>query len=224
MRKVNFCIAVLFVLLACQIYAENKVNIRIIQNDLTSTNIEVNENVTHLTFAGPEIKSITSIEGLEKLKSLESLDFYNLTFINMDFFNSCKNLKELWIAGCTISSFSFIEKITELEKIELDFYIDSSNNELVKEKTIDLKQLKNLKRIHFTGLIKEKNQIKKYKTIPQFQNVPPECVLIMEDQGIESLSEKDISILKQFKYVDLTANPVLNTKDIKLIENILINN
>ncbi len=82
MRKVNFCIAVLFVLLTCQIYAENKVNIRIIQNDLTSTNIEVNENVKHLTFAGPEIRSITSIEGLEKLKSLESLDFYNLTFNN----------------------------------------------------------------------------------------------------------------------------------------------
>ena len=93
------------------------INESLIANSLT---IIVNENVTHLTFAGPEIRSITSIEGLEKLKNLESLDFYNLTFINMDFFNSCKNLKELWIAGCTISSFSFIEKITELEKIELD--------------------------------------------------------------------------------------------------------
>ena len=109
----------------------------------------------------------------------------------------------------------------------LDYFCQSTTfdyNSLVKEKTIDLKQVKNLKRIYFSGLIKEKNQIKKYKTIPQFQNVPPECVLIMEDQGIENLSDIDISILKQFKYVDLTANPVLNTKNISLIENILVNN
>lgn len=224
MRRVGLFFTIFFVSFTCRVYAENKVNIRVIQNDLISKNIEVDESVTYLTFSGPGIKSITSIEGLEKLKSLESLNFYNLKFDNMDFLNSCHNLKKLWISGCTITSFSFIEKIIELEEIELDFYIDSSKNEQIKEKPIDLKQLQNLKRIHFIGLIKEENQIKKYKSIPQFQNVPSECTLIMEDQGIENLSDIDISILKQFKYVDLTANPVLNTKDIKSIENILLNN
>lgn len=224
MKKVKFFFGVLFVLLTGQIYAENKVNIRVIQNDLNFKNIEVDESVSHLTFSNPEFRTITRIEGLEKLKSLESLDFYNLKFDNMDFLNSCHNLKKLWISGCTITSFSFIEEMANLEEIELDFYIDSSKNEQIKEKPIDLKQLQNLKRIHFIGLIKEGNQIKKYKSIPQFQNVPSECTLIMEDQGIENLSDIDISILKQFKYVDLTANPVLNTNDIKSIENILVKN
>jgi hypothetical protein len=44
----------------------------------------------------------------------------------------------------------------------------------------------------------------------------------MQDQDIERLSDIDISILKQFKNVDLFANPVLKTKDINSIESILI--
>lgn len=223
MKKIQLII--LFIAsLTVRMYAENKVNIRIVQNESISKNIEVNENVTHLTFSSPEFRTITRIEGLENLQNLESLDFYNLTFINMDFFHTCRNVKNIWISGCTITSFSFIEEMENLEELELDFYIDSSNNEQIKEKPVDLKQLQNLKRIHFIGLIKEGNQIKKYKTIPQFQNVPSECTLIMENQGIETLSDLDISILKQFKYVDLTANPVLNTKNIELIEKLLLNN
>lgn len=222
MRNVKIFIAILFISLTSRIYAENKVNIRIIQDNSNSTNIKVDENVTHLTFAEPNIRTITSIEGLENLKNLESLDFYNLTFINMDFFKSCRKLKHIWIAGCTLPSFSFIEEMENLEEIELDFYIDYSINELIKGKTIDLKKLQNLKRIYFLGLIIKDNQITKYKTIPRFQNVPSGCTLIMQDQDIERLSDIDISILKQFKNVDLFANPVLKTKDINSIESILI--
>lgn len=140
----------------------------------------------------------------------------------MDFFKSCRKLKHIWIAGCTLPSFSFIEEMENLEEIELDFYIDYSINELIKGKTIDLKKLQNLKRIYFLGLIIKDNQITKYKTIPQFQNVPSGCTFIMQDQDIERLSDIDISILKQFKNVDLFANPVLKTKDINSIESILI--
>lgn len=222
MRKVKIFIAILFISLSSRIYAENKVNIRIIQDNSNSTNIKVDKNVTHLTFSGPEFETISSIEGLEKLENLKSLDFYNLTFSSMELFNSCKNLKNIWIAGCTITSFSFIEEMVNLEEITLDFYIDYSMNELIKGKKIDLKKLEKLKRIYFLGLIIEENQITKYKTIPQFQNVPSGCTLIMQDQDIERLSDIDISILKQFKNVDLFANPVLKTKDINSIESILI--
>ncbi len=222
MRNCKFFIVVFVVFFTCRIYAEDKVNIRIIQNNSISKTIEVDKNVTHLTFSGPEFETISSIAGLEKLENLKSLDFYNLTFSSMEFFNSCKNLKNIWIAGCTITSFSFIEEMVNLEEITLDFYIDYSMNELIKGKKIDLKNLKKLKRIYFLGLIIEENQITKYKTIPQFQNVPSGCTLIMQDQDIERWSDIDISILKQFKNVDLFANPVLKTKDINSIESILI--
>ena len=222
MKKITLILSVLL-LFSAQIFAEKTINILVVQGDGKTKTVAVDENQNHLTFFGPDVRSIKNIEGLENLKNLESLDFYNLTFFDMSFLKSCKNLNRLYISGCTITDFSFVESMPNLEELTFDFYIDETKNDIIKNKPIDLKQLKKLRKIYFIGLIKTNRETIKYGSIPRFQNVPSGCTLIMEDQGIEHLSENDVEILNQFSEVNLTANPVMKTDEIKQIKNIVTN-
>jgi len=215
MRTVKLFIVIFVVSLTCQIYAENLVSIKIVQNDSISKTIQVDENVTHLTFAAPEYKSITSIEGLEQLKNLESFDFYNLDIIDTEFFNSCPKLNQLWISGCTLKSLKFIEKLDNLTELYLDFDCD----ERIRKEKIDCKNLNRLKKIFFTGIVIKSGEPEKFGCVPRFIGIKSKCRLVLEDENITSLSEEEVKILKQFTSVALDANPILkNPDEVKLMQ------
>jgi len=220
MKKKLF-LFILFFYSITKIFAMNEVTIVVEMDNEEVKEIIVNENVGSLTFSAPEFRTISNIIGLDKVKNLENLEFYNLTFTNMGFISKCKNLKTLWISGCTIIDFSFIENMEELEDLYLDFYIDFANNEIIKKSQIDIKKLKKLKKIYFTGIIKQMNHYSKYGSIPLFQNASPECTLILVDQGIEHLSDEDIYILNNFKSVDLSFNPICSTDEITKLKKVI---
>lgn len=210
------------ILCLCRIFANEKVTLVIEQIDGKIIEEVVEQNTAYVTFYGPKIRSIKNIYGLEKLKKLENLEFYNLYFSNMDFISTCKNIKNLCVSGCTIVDFSYIEELESLEDLILEFYVDYNINESLKNKVIDIKKLRKLKKIAFSGIIRKDNDLLKYGSVPLFINPYSECVLVLGDQGITRLSEKEKEVIKGFKTVYLYANPVCNTEDVKNLNNIII--
>ncbi len=153
---------------------------------------------------------ITMVEGLDRLKKLKTIELVNVEFESLSFLLDCPMAEELWISCCTIPDFSVIGNLENLKQLNLDFYINYDQKELIKDRPVNFGMLKKLEKIDFRAKVRRNGKHEGYGCIPYFENVSAGCRFIMESQNIESFSDRDVRILNQFSSVDLYFNPVLD--------------
>lgn len=209
----------LIILLFSQVYSET-VQLEVFTSETESFFYDVNKNVKILFFSKsmfPEQESnfyiIDTIKGFEKLESLEIIEFQGIDLIyDLDFLADITNLKELYISNVSITSLNFLEKLKNLELIDMYVYLSVEDAENIKQQEINLEQLENLKRIKFSTSILnlELQDFQYFNSVPYFTNVKNFPIIFLGDNGIEYLSDSEIEILTQFSEIHLWPNPILS--------------
>lgn len=161
-----------------------------------------------LSERGNQFQNIKSISGLEKLTDLTCVNIYFMTFEDdFAFLEDVKSLKILGISSFT-KSLKFLENLPELETADLSLKVMVENRTSIENTNIDLKKLKNLKKIWFgiSYFDCHKPTPSKFDSnflhIPPFVNVQnkPEIVLSLNQNNVE-FSKKDRMLMKQYSKV-----------------------
>ncbi len=213
----------LAVLLSGIAFAE-KAEIKFIAEDGSATSVffEKEESCIVIDAKKFPTKKLDSITGFENFPNLDSLTFYFLRYTgDYDFLAKIPRLKELGLIGCYVSSLNFIENIYNLETIELELTADINNFDKLQNTEINLKKLIKLQKIFVTNLnfgniankeIWNYKQLSKLNFIPKFINVQNKPELSLTNNKIETLTKKEIKLLRQFSTVDLSFNPIAKNK------------
>ena len=119
--------------------------------------------------------------------------------------------------NCWISSLNFLENLSNLENIEIQFSADISEYKTIKENKINLSKLQKLKKIYiensdFCNIYKnqpwEMPTVCSLDFIPPFINVQNKPELLIYDNMIEKITKEEIRLLKQYSNVHLDFNPI----------------
>jgi hypothetical protein len=150
---------------------------------------------------------LAGVENLDDFEDLEEIDIYNVSGIK-DYSFLCKagNLKKLILRMCTISDLRFVEKLYNLEYLYLNILIPSGEESNIKNTPIDLSMLNKLKFI---------NIVVRRIGVPNFINVRNAPVLSIRNCMIESFSERDVALLRQYSLIDVRFNPVATKEEEK---------
>lgn len=169
-------------------------------------------------------KEIVSMEGFEKLNNLSALFFYYPKYYgDWMFLKKIPKLKK-FASDIKKSSLKFLENLNNIETLELNIIYNDEDFENLKSTIIDLKKLTKLKKI-WLRIDNEKN-VNMYRMdfIPKFINVQNKPELIISDNRIESITDDEIELLKQYSNVVLDYNPITrNEEELSKLRNAKIN-
>lgn len=205
--KYLYFIAVIFLLSTVNVFSET-VDILFVT---TKGNVirKVDSNISKITISESDQfpYEITDIKNLEALKKLEQIDIYNVTSINdYSFLTKCVNLKNIGFGVCEIYDLHFLEKMSNLEVIDMDLLpLDKKDIEKIRSEPIDLSALKNLKFLRFS--------VYNLERIPPLIHVNTKPYLAIDNCNISHISDEDIQLLKQYSLINIDANPVVNIKE-----------
>lgn len=224
-QKILLCLTILVIvtsIFTTSIFAED-VEIKIITESgivIKKIDSEIESWLLSSVTSNPEI--IFDISGLEQLEKLSVIEIPILKYTgNYEFLTDCKNLKRLYLNGGTITSFKFLEKMKNLEYVELNMYINNEDLEKIYSEKINFVNLKQINEIRFFPIVTNLNKTSSYYKIPNFVNVKNNAKLFLGNNEIESISDSDIELLKQYSEVYLWPNPILeNPKELEKLKKV----
>lgn len=230
MKKILFFIFLSF--LSLSLSAESAV-LKFFYNDGEILEKKVNKNSHLLILSETSIPKtndsgeflLEDIEGLEQLENLQVIQINDVNFIDdFSFLSNLKYLKELYINSCFIKSIKFLENMQNLEVIDLTLYIPSESSEKFKKEIIDIDKLLFIKKIDFhVSVVVDEENFEDYNDIPKFINVKNQPVLNIGKNNLRTISENQISFLKQYSQIFLWPNPIIsNMTELKKIDDLNI--
>lgn len=199
MKNILICIFILFTL---PLFSE-KANLKIILQDGIeyTESFEKDSKVITLVSKGDlRLKYLEDIQGFEQFENLTDFCMYFFNYKgDYSFLKSIKNLKDLGLMGSGAESLSFITDLELLEVVELQLDFRNEIIDIIEKKEVDLRKLKNLKKITIDNQMNH---------IPPFVNVKNKPVLLLDTTEIKKLSRKDYKYAKQYSSVrSLNPNP-----------------
>lgn len=199
MKNILICI---FILFTSPLFSE-KANLKIILQDGIeyTESFEKDSKVITLVSKGDlRLKYLEDIQGFEQFENLTDFCMYFFNYKgDYSFLKSIKNLKELGLMGSGAESLSFITDLELLEVVELQLDFRNEIIDIIEKKEVDLRKLKNLKKITIDNQMNH---------IPPFVNVKNKPVLLLDTTEIKKLSRKDYKYAKQYSSVrSLNPNP-----------------
>ena len=199
MKNILICI---FILFTSPLFSE-KANLKIILQDGIeyTESFEKDSKVITLVSKGDlRLKYLEDIQGFEQFENLTDFCMYFFNYKgDYSFLKSIKNLKDLGLMGSGAESLSFITDLELLEVVELQLDFRNEIIDIIEKKEVDLRKLKNLKKITIDNQMNH---------IPPFVNVKNKPVLLLDTTEIKKLSRKDYKYAKQYSSVrSLNPNP-----------------
>ena len=205
--KKNFILLIsLFILSVC-LYAK-EIEIKYIRENGKTTTQKFDSEIKTLTlFSSDSVNfKILDIKGLEQFTNIENIEIYMLYYEgDYTFLHDIKSPKSLFLDGARCSSLKFLEKMTSLKEIEISFVTSI-------DETIDLKNLKNIKKITYQDFYAIRNEGLEDRKIPNFINVQNKPVLDLNNDHIKKISKRNIELLKQYSKIILDQNPICKNK------------
>lgn len=196
------------------------VNLLITTTEDYSFEFETDDNIKIFTITqsllpsqnNDTIYGIKKIEGFNQMKNLEIIRIKNIDLIDdFSFLFDIENLHELYISTTIMTDFSFIEKLKNLELMDLEPFIYDEDLETLRNIKINLESLENLKAIIFsTTILTIDDYYEEFNCIPKFINVKNKPYLDIGNNGIQKVSDSDLEILSQFSEINLYPNPIIN--------------
>ena len=199
MKNILICI---FILFTSPLFSE-KANLKIILQDGIeyTESFEKDSKVITLVSKGDlRLKYLEDIQGFEQFENLTDFCMYFFNYKgDYSFLKSIKNLKDLSLMGSGAESLSFITDLELLEVVELQLDFRNEIIDIIEKKEVDLRKLKNLKKITIDNQMNH---------IPPFVNVKNKPLLLLDTTEIKKLSRKDYKYAKQYSSVrSLNPNP-----------------
>ena len=151
--------------------------------------------------SAPDSSRVVGVSSLSVFPELESLTIFNATkLIDYSFIEEASHLRYLYLQGVTISDFHFLESLTALEKLHMDFWVPPERFKAVMQEPIDLSRLTNLRFILAWST--------DHLGILPFAGASSRPFISLDNNKISKLSERDLTILRQFGAISIRANPV----------------
>ena len=178
-----------------------------------------------ISYSMKNSERICDIKGLDQFTNLSTLEIPILNYVgDFDFLADCKNLKELFLNGGTITSFKFLEKLESLEYLELSMYINKDDVKKIYSEKINFENLNNIKDIRFSPIVNSSNKTSGFGKVPNFINIQNKPKIYLGNNEIKAVNENDIGLLNQYSEVYLFPNPILeNSFELEKFKNINLN-
>ena len=212
MKKLLIFLAVLL----CSLAFAEKAEIKFIAEDGSATSVFFEKDETCIVIDAKKFptKKLVSITGFENFPNLDSLTFYFLRQpVDYDFLAKIPKLRDLGLVSCRISSLKFLENIPNLETATINFSTDLSNYNTIKNTEINLKKLKNLKKLYFdSSSFSNDGKAVFLDFILPLTNIRSKPTISLTNNKIATLTKKEIKLLRQYSNVILNQNPIVDKK------------
>lgn len=219
---------IILAVLLCGLAFAEKTEIKFIAEDGSATSMSFEKDETCIVIDAKKFptKKLVSITGFENFPNLNSLTFYFLRqAADYDFLAKIPKLKDLGLVSCRISSLKFLENIPNLETATINFSTDLPNYSAIKNTEINLKKLKNLKKLYFDiSSFSNDGKAVFLDFIPPLTNIRSKPTISLSNNKIATLSKREIKLLRQYSNVILNQNPIVDNKqELKKLKKAKIN-